>query len=109
MAVIPSLRMEAMSWPCELITASTPAEASQATPARSCRRPLTRSMWTATSLPASWIRRTSGVSDNPLPRRMKRTGARLDKAASTEVPAVMAAQHGSAAIRAMKARGSGGA
>jgi hypothetical protein len=39
---------------------------------------------------------------------MKTTGARLDRAASTYVFAVMAAQHGSAATLATKVWGSGG-
>ena len=54
-AVMPSWRIAGISWPCELMTASTPALASQPTLDRSARRPPTRSTWTATSLPASWI------------------------------------------------------
>ncbi len=76
-----------------------------ATPAASGRIPSTRSRWTATSLPASWTRRTVGFRRSPSARRMN-TIADADRGrprASCDSH-VIAAQHGAFARRSRNAR-----
>ena len=94
-AVIPSWRIAGISCPCELMTASTPALASQPDarpvgPEPADEVDVDRHELAGVVDPAE----RPGRSARPFPRRTKTTGARLASAASRLSSAVIAAQHG---------------